>query len=248
MIRLIALAVTAIVSLPLQAQTLTFCGDGAGWPPYTYEEKGVVKGYDVDVLKAILEPQGVTVDVQMLPWKRCMQNTLNGKMTAALSASANDERRKNYRLTEYYYTVQPSFIYLKERFPNGVQVPAEEALKAHKICGLRGYNYDGFGLPTAKVDTDTNNFDQLFQKTKAGRCDIILARYEPLAGFALLGKTYLTDKWGYNAIPGIDPEKFYMLVSRKIPDSEAVEKQISDGIKQLRSEGKLSELLKPYLN
>ncbi|GGY49156.1 hypothetical protein GCM10011297_22480 [Bacterioplanes sanyensis] len=248
MIRLIALAVTAIVSLPLQAQTLTFCGDSAGWPPYTYEENGVVKGYDVDVLKAILEPQGITVDVQMLPWKRCLQDTDNGKIHAALSASANDERRKKYRLTEYYYTVQPSYIYVKERFPGGVQLTASEALKQHKICGLRGYNYDGFGLSSEKVDRDTNNFKQLFQKTKAGRCDLILARYEILVGFALMGENYLTDEWGYNAIPGIEGDKFYMLVSRNIPDSEAVEKKLSDGIKQLRSEGKLEALLKPYLN
>ena len=44
MIRFAVLALLA-TSLPLQAQTLKFCGDGAGWPPYTYEEKVFIVQY-----------------------------------------------------------------------------------------------------------------------------------------------------------------------------------------------------------
>lgn len=246
MSRVILLALLLTTGSAAQAEMLKFCGDNAGWPPYTYENDGAVKGYDLDVLAAIFDPMGVKFEVQMLPWKRCMQDTDAGRIHVALSASANDERRKTFRLTDYYYTVQPSFIYQKSRFPDGIQMSAEEAKTKYRICGLRGYNYSGFGIDSEAVERTTNNFEQLLSKTAAGRCDIALARYEILAGFELIGKKLLTDAWAHNAIPGIAGDKFYMLVSRNIPNSEQLEKQISDGIAKLRSEGELEELLKPY--
>lgn len=248
MVRLLTFALLTATACWSQAEMLKFCGDKAGWPPYTYEAGGEIRGYDLDVLDAILTPAGVKYEVQMLPWKRCMQDTDTGKVHVALSASANDERRKTFRLTDYYYTVQPSFIYQKDKFPDGIQMSAEDANKQYKICGLRGYNYAGFGIDSEKVDRNTNNFEQLLSKTSAGRCDIALARYEILAGFELIGQKLLDDSWGYNAIPGIEGDKFYMLVSRNTPNSEQLEKQLSDGIAKLRADGKLDEFIKPYFN
>ncbi|WP_419799892.1 hypothetical protein [Terasakiella sp.] len=46
----------------LAGQTIRFCGDGSGWPPYTYtlpDNPDQIFGYDVDVVRAILAPHGI---------------------------------------------------------------------------------------------------------------------------------------------------------------------------------------------
>jgi len=182
----------------------------------------------------------------MIPWKRCLQNVTNGTMDVALSASGNMERKTTYRMSDAYYQVTPSYIYLKTRFPDGLQVTAEQASEQYKICGLRGYSYDSFGLPTAQVETTSNTFRQLFNKTAAGRCDLFLARFEILVGFELIGNPLLTSQWGHSPVPDIPPDSFHMLVSRNIPDSEDIQNILNKGILELGQSGQLDQILIRY--
>ena len=101
---------------------ITTCGDGAGWPPYTFfelhnnEQTDNIVGYDVDVLNAILPKHNLNVIVEMPPWKRCLHETDKGeKYQIALSSSYNEERDKTYLMTRYYYTVTPHYFYLKKQ-------------------------------------------------------------------------------------------------------------------------------------
>ncbi|OOE42608.1 substrate-binding periplasmic protein [Salinivibrio kushneri] len=96
-----ALAGAALLSSPalaLDTSSLKACGDGAGWPPYTFEKGGQVQGYDVDVLNAIFGKEGVDVSVAMPPWKRCVLQTKAGNYDIALSASYSEERDKDFIL------------------------------------------------------------------------------------------------------------------------------------------------------
>lgn len=142
---------------------ILFCGDKAGWPPYTYEDGDTLKGYDLDVLKKIFEPYSLSYRVHMLPWRRCLEMVKEGAFDVALSASGNSERAVTYRMSQPYYFVTPSYIYLKSRFPDGLNIPPAEITRQYKVCGLRGYSYHSFGLEPDSVETTTNTFTQLQQ-------------------------------------------------------------------------------------
>ncbi|WBA16320.1 substrate-binding periplasmic protein [Salinivibrio proteolyticus] len=246
-----ALASTLLSSpaLALDTSSLKACGDGAGWPPYTFEKGGQVQGYDVDVLNAIFASRGVDVSVEMPPWKRCVLQTKAGNYDIALSASFNEERDRDFLLTEYYYTLQPSYIYSTTQHPNGLQVNSVQDLDNLRMCGLLGYNYTGFGVDDSKVRKSAKSFEQLVQKTEAGRCDVFLARYEILAGFKVAqGIDYLADNMKAVAVPGNSGDKFYMMISREHPEANEIKATLDAGFKEMREAGQLQAMLDEYLN
>lgn len=228
-------------------QPVLFCGDKAGWPPYTYEEGKTLKGYDLDVLARIFEKTGQSYKVHMLPWRRCLEMVKDGQMHVALSASGNEERATTYRMSAPYYYMTPSYIYLKSRFPDGLDIPPNQITKHHKVCGLRGYSYHSFGIASEKVETTSRTFSQLFSKTAAGRCDLLLARYEVLLGFALTGTPLLSELWQHTPVPGIEADDFRMLVSRNLDNSESLHQFLNQSIISLDKTGVLDELLEAYL-
>ena len=243
-----AVADTSHATVPdKNRKQVLFCGDKAGWPPYTYEDGNTLKGYDLDVLAEIFNSSGLNYDVIMLPWRRCLEMVKQGLIDVALSASGTQERAIIYRMTQPYYYVTPSYIHLKSRFPQGVRTPPTEVTRQYKVCGLRGYSYHSFGLPPEDVETTSRTFAQLFNKTAAGRCDILLGRYEILVGFSLTGQPLITDKWQHSPVPGIEVDDFRMLVSRAIDDSVELHQMLNRRIAEMRDSDELDRLLQPYL-
>ncbi|WLD58608.1 transporter substrate-binding domain-containing protein [Salinispirillum sp. LH 10-3-1] len=243
----VVLAGMSLQATALRGEHLTFCGDGAGWPPYTFELNGEVLGYDLDVLDAILTPAGITFDVVMLPWSRCLQQTESGEFHIALSASFNEQRARTYIYTDSYYTVNLVYVYDSNRHPNGLNITQASDLNNYRMCGLRGYNYANFGVETERVDRDTSTTSQVVQKTLAGRCDLFLDRYEPLVGFSALGEVHLSGGLVASPIPGIDSEYFYMLVSRAYPRAQELADLLNAGITQLRADGALESMINRYV-
>ncbi|OOE64531.1 substrate-binding periplasmic protein [Salinivibrio kushneri] len=246
-----ALTGAALLSSPalaLDTSSLKACGDGAGWPPYTFEKGGQVQGYDVDVLNAIFGKEGVDVSVAMPPWKRCVLQTKAGNYDIALSASYSEERDKDFILTNYYYTLQPSYIYSTSQYPNGLNISTMDDLNGLRMCGLLGYNYTGFGVDDSKVRKSAKSFDQLVQKTEAGRCDVFLARYEILAGFKVAkGTDYLAGGMQAEPIPGNSGDKFHMMISREHPEAMEIKATLDAGFESMRESGKLQAVLDAYI-
>ncbi len=246
-----AVLLGSLITFQTQAADVTVpvkvCGDGAGWPPYHFKKDNQFAGYDLDVLDAVLKAGGVEYSFDMPPWARCLAGLDGGKYHLAVSSSFSEERNEKYLLTEFYYTLNPYYFYSKEVHPDGFNAKTIDDLKKHKICGLRGYNYAGFGFQDNDVDRGTGSFDQLVQKLGAKRCDMFVARFQIIKGFDVIGKPVLNDTVAYAAIPGIEGDKFYMLISRKFEQKAELKKMLDDGFKKLRDEGKLEEMLKKYL-
>ncbi|ODP96300.1 hypothetical protein BGL48_04300 [Salinivibrio sp. SS3] len=235
-------------ALALDTSSLSVCGDGAGWPPFHYKKGNQIQGYDVDVLNAIFADKGVDVSVEMPPWKRCVLQTKAGNYDIALSASYNEERDKNYLLTDYYYTLQPSYIYSTSQNPNGLNISSVDDLNGLRMCGLLGYNYTGFGVDDSKVRKSAKSFEQLVQKTEAGRCDVFLARYEILAGFKVAkGTDYLAGGMQAEPIPGNMGDKFHMMISREHPEAMEIKATLDAGFESMRESGKLQAVLDAYI-
>lgn len=234
-------------SAAVQTSSLKVCGDGSGWPPYTFKKDGEIQGYDVDVLRAIFSGKNIDVIAELPPWKRCVFKTQSGHYDIALSASYSKQRDRDFLLTDYYYTLQPSYIYSTVKYPDGLNIASADDLNQLRMCGLLGYHYEGFGVNDSQVTKTATSYNQLVQKTKAGRCDVFLARYEILVGFKISkGIDYLADDMSAVAIPSNDVEKFYMMISREHPESEKIKFLLDSHFAEMRKTGKLQALLKDY--
>jgi len=237
--------------------TLHFCGDGAGWPPYTFfEHKNGVKtkkiiGYDLDVVQKILSPLGLKSKFSMPPWGRCILLTKQGKTyQVALSSSFSKEREKSYLMSDYYYHTTVNYFYEKSRFKSPPMIQTVSDLFKHgNVCGLHGYNYEGTGVfRNNQINRGAKNLKSVIQRTLTGRCAFFLFRAEIFSGFKLLGeKSIQFDNVKFRAVPGAKIDKFYMLISRNYKYSKALHKIINSGIERLHSAGELDKILNSYI-
>lgn len=235
---------------------ITSCGDGAEWPPYTYykrNSKGIktdeLTGYTVDVLKEIFKRNNIVVKFTMPPWQRCLHDVLQGNRSQiALDASHSAKREKKYIFTDWYYEITPMYFYDKKRFPNGLKIRSmTELFRKGSVCGLMGYNYVGFGdeINNNNIDRGAKNFDALTSKLIEKRCVAFLARYEILKGFKHLGKDYFhKSRIGFHEVPNAKKDKFYLLISRNIPNALYIKKMIDEEIQAMREDGTLNFYLR----
>ncbi|OZG73212.1 hypothetical protein BTA51_12080 [Hahella sp. CCB-MM4] len=259
--RLWALGVVAILSvIPSASRALdnlpniNICGDGAEWPPYHYFQRDDGKvtsnivGYDVDVLRAILEPEGYTLTFFLPPWKRCMFEVSKGEQfQIAMSSSFNNSRDLIFHLSLPYYETTPHYFYSKMQYPNGLRVDKVTDLYNYKGCGLLGYNYAGFGITNELINTSANNFEQVIKMTHRGRCDYFLARFEIFMGFRWIGQNFPMDPdLSHSKVPGNSGDPFHFLISRNHPQSARLVELVNNGITRLKGNGQLSELLNKY--
>ncbi len=230
------------------------CGDGAEWPPYHYfqreneETTTNVVGYDVDVLRTILEPEGYKLTFYLPPWKRCMFEVSKGEQfQIAMSSSFNNSRDLIFHLSLPYYETTPHYFYSKMQYPNGLRVDKVTDLYNYKGCGLLGYNYAGFGITNELINTSANNFEQVIKMTHRGRCDYFLARFEIFMGFNWIGQSFPRDPdLSHSKVPGNAGDPFYFLITRNHPQSARLLELINSGIARLKENGRLSDMLNKY--
>jgi polar amino acid transport system substrate-binding protein len=241
----------------LQGGTTIYIGAEAknDWPPFEFfqRENGRITdnivGYNVDVLNDIFSKHGIKYHFRAYPWTRCLVYLTSGeKIQMILPASLNKERKSKYLVSNRVYTTTPCYFYLKKNFPNGLNIKnPDDVLTYSEICGRHGYNYVNFGLENNIVKRYSKDFEALIDMLKMDRCNIVLARFEVIAGHALIGKPYLDDEIGYTPVPGVPTESFHFFISKNYPHGDELLKIINDGIIRLRKQGRLKEILKKYI-
>lgn len=236
-------------------KTIRTCNDSGEWPPYFWylringEVTDQLLGYDLDFLGNIFRNIGANYTLDLIAWSRCLHEVETGDSYEMVSSVAySQERDEKYLVTDSYYVVQPHYFYSRGQFPDGLNINSIDQFADYKVCGLRGYNYANFGVPTDSIDVGTKVFPQLIEKTARGRCDLFLARFEIFAGFAKTGNDYIRNhNLGTAPMPGIPGDEFHMMVSRNYEYAEELRDTLNEGIARLKSSGEGERLFAPYL-
>lgn len=234
-------------------EQIIFCGETGEWPPFNFFERKLGKkttrslGYDIDVVKAILTKHQIDYKIVIVPWKRCLNDALKGKVHVVFSASTNPQRDKDYLLTTTYYSVKPMLVF-------GIQTPIEQQnslLTTKKtandtLCGRIGYNYANFGFNNDQVSLWVKTYNQLIELTGKGRCTAFFARYEPLLGLSLIDPSLNFSQMIFRVIP-VAAEPFYMLISRKFKYAYELKGILDEGIYNLKKASVDQKILSKYI-
>ncbi|WP_372871121.1 substrate-binding periplasmic protein [Shewanella sp.] len=227
---------------------LTFCVEVTEFPPFNYFVRenniktDILAGYDIDILKRVFE--GVPYQVVSLPWRRCLMSLTTGAVDAAMSASMNEQRQRDYISSEPYYYLTPGYFYLAKAADTSSEIASGAALQAlGSVCGLGGHNYAQFGLTKGSDVIRMVNYRQLAEMLKAGRCRYYLDRLELLpAAIAILGESFMPPLHK-GRITGAPSEPFFMLISPKSSRRSWLQIHFNDKIAELRSQGQLAKIL-----
>ena len=246
MLMLLTLANSAAAADSNNPTSIRFCADDAQWPPYSYlDSNQQMQGFTVELLTRGFERLGQPIEIEQLPWARCLAAVENGRQfQVALDSSSSSQRRARYRLTRAYYTLTPYYFYSRRHFPDGIHIDQGQQLGEHgTVCGLLGYNYSNFALGQTAVTPGGRDFYTLTEMLERGRCALFIGRYEIVAGMAHIGADLLADpQLAYAPIPDAEAEPFHMMVSRNIPDSEQLTRQLDSIISRMQASGELEQL------
>jgi len=141
-----------------------------------YSEAG--DGYLFKLIKAVYEPLGYKVVYKFCPWKRCMQDVIEGSGDILLTLYGDEPYVDKYlRVNQHpVYIERIGVAYKASRWP---EWQGEKMLEGHKLGFIRGYELDKeLNVPVRFMEA--TNSKQLWRLLMAGRIDFIIDGTTPL--------------------------------------------------------------------
>ena len=246
----LAIPLAALASQGKEAPSVAICEDENEWPPYSYFERvggrktAKLTGYAVAVLHEIFTRRGVEYTIDMIPWPRCMAvATIGEQYGMVLNLSYNEQRARAFLFSRPYYSTTSYYYYSRRNHPRGLDIKSVGDIRKYRVCGVQGYNYDGYGLAPGEVDQGAKTFSALITKVQLGRCALFLEKDEVMTGYAAIGKNYLADPDLAKApVPGMKQDLFYFGISRRHSHASQLKQLIDEELRQMEASGRLEDI------
>lgn len=213
------------------------------WPPYAISEDGVASGLDVEIVKAVFQTLGTSVEFQFCPWKRCLQQTKNLEADAILDVSLTPARQAILAFPDEPLSIgETTFFVLKGRTS---AISGLSDLNGLKAGAMLGYNYCeeidrmSFALQAERA----NSLEQLFRMLLAERVDFVIEnKAAGLASVQMLGVSELIEM-----IPNAAycKEGNFLAFARKPGHEQRVE-QFDNALKAFKKTDAYRQILQRY--
>lgn len=152
------------------------------YPPYHWEENGVLVGASLDLLKQAL-PAGVTARFVVYPWKRVLENARRGEIDLILSLRATPEREEYLVFTRAEAFSNPIVVFTRR---DRVFALKDWAALKGRTGGMSsgdmfGCGFDEYWRRELTMD-DAGDMERNFRKLDQGRIDyFVTGKYVGLA-------------------------------------------------------------------
>jgi lysine-arginine-ornithine-binding protein len=185
-------------------------GTEGAYPPFNYlDQDGTVKGFEIDLAKALCERMQVECEFVVQDWDGIIAGLVAKKYDAIIaSLYITDERKEKIDFTQKYYQVPARFVVPKN---SGIEISAEGL--ADKVVGTqRATSFERFmrdNFPEVELRV-YGTFDEAYLDLASGRLDTVMGDVVALsqgflkkpdgAGFEFRGPEFTGAKWfGYGA-------------------------------------------------
>ncbi|RBW51887.1 substrate-binding periplasmic protein [Marinobacter sp. F3R11] len=250
---LLAVLLTLIVSGRAEAsaafcKTLTVSGNPE-YPPLLWEDSlapGKLTGAAAAYLQEVIEPLGVTLEVQNLgSWARVQRLARVGELDMVAGAFITSER------IEYMDYVLPPFMHVS----TSVWVPKERVFEYRHWPDLEGktggtlinnsfgQGFDRYAEKNLEI-VSVRTLEQSFEMALAGRLDYVL--YERLQGQVKLQSMGLDDEFVSLDVPVSTEGLFFTFSKNSECNTFEFRERIADRLYTLNNSGRLDELVSEY--
>jgi polar amino acid transport system substrate-binding protein len=246
------------IGAPGLAADMAACADSGEMPPFVYTarmqpgDKDAAKGIAVDLLKMIAAENGWKLRIDLLPWARCMHDAEGGRYGLVLNVGREEAQANNLLLSKPFFLLHGVYIYSRRLHPNGVAISSMDDLLRQRICGMGGYRYEAFGIPSEAVDRGaTRGFDQLVIKLQLARCDFALSTREEVAG-RYLKNTQLREQIADGSLrmaplPNAQERSLHFGVPSALPEARSLVTSLNNSLARLDKLGAVSRLVDQHL-
>lgn len=216
------------------------------WMPYNGDPKDAKPGFSLEIARAALEPHGVSIDYQIMPWARAVKDLESGEIDALIGA-LGDEMPGMFMPSESVGQVTTEAITLAG---SNWTYTGLASLDAVKVGFTRGYTYaddiDKYLAANAKKNVMEVGGDGPLVQARAllerKRIDAFIEG-EQVFLWGLTPEQKALYKIGGQVVPAKD---IFVAFSPKAANGKRWADLLSKGIADLRATGKLKEILAKY--
>jgi polar amino acid transport system substrate-binding protein len=213
-------------------------------PPYSFIEDGKQKGLIVEIVEAMAKHTAHSGKIRFLPWKRALQDVLEGgqdglPVRMIIPLNRSEEREFKFTWIQEIYIDDTVFVTKKgltpkiERAEQAVSMSTGVLLGSPLEAQLRRL---GFKNIDAAVDEETNA-----RKLNIGRIAVWhVARM--VAPFVFIQQGFSPSDLEYSA--GLEPNDLYLAGSKKFPPGVAELWQAA--FKKIKEDGTFAGIVKKY--
>ncbi|NKD85131.1 transporter substrate-binding domain-containing protein [Haematospirillum jordaniae] len=167
----VALSLLSACSEENHTEVIRFA-TSAEYPPFEYRDGDEVKGFDIDLARAIAAKLGKTAVFEDMQFSTVLAALQSGTVDAAISTiSITEERKKSFDFSKGYYTESLSVVY-----PLQDPVSSIDDLNNKTIACQLGSTMEIWlreHVPSANIMAMDNN-NQAIEALKAGHVDLVL--------------------------------------------------------------------------
>lgn len=210
------------------------------YEPYVYTENGISKGFEYEMMIAVLDEMGVDYEIQFMSWARGLYLLETGEVFGTFPYAVTEERAEKYLATDSLIdtTKRRDYFYYYDSGDNEFLLETMEDLKKYKVGGISGYYYtqiyDNMGL---EYDISIDEMES-FNKLKEGRIDTF--PLNPKVGDAIINRYFANEKDNFKKSTlslAVDNPGDRLMISKKDPRAEAFILLFNQTFYKLRSSG-----------
>ena len=205
------------------------------WPPFTGSQLEN-QGLFTHSVSLVFDALGWQVEYQFLPWKRATYQVDNHKAFAVFPYRTTEERLKSYVFSDPIMASEGRIMYLRSRFPDGVQWQEYQDLAKYTLGGTAGYWYEQ-PFKDAGLQPDISSSEiQTLKKLMLKRIDIIAI--EKHVGMAMVAE-HFPDQMADIAFADkpLDQSLLRLMVAKDYPQAELFLEGFNNTLHQLKEEG-----------
>lgn len=174
----VAFAALCLSAAPSLAETVTLVADE--WCPYNCAPDSDRQGYLIEIARRALEPAGITVEYQTIPWKRAVAEVKVGTFNGAVGAIPGDYPTAVFPKEPMGYS--GNVLAMLPAKAAGFHYIGPESLKGLRLGGAQGYSYDNGPIdayiaaagPAVELLAGGEVQSQNLRKLLAGRVDAFI--------------------------------------------------------------------------
>lgn len=208
--------------------------------PTSFKENDEIKGFSVDIIKAIVEEAGYEIEWVITDWNGVLANLQTGKIDTASNFAATEERGQDYNFTDPYYSSKAAIATAED----DETLNEITDLSGKQIANIMGTNFENV-LKEQYPDLDYEPIT--YESTDVIYTDVASGKIDSLVH----GREHLMAQISKRDLPlRIVAEPFgNQAVALPFKKTEANEKKIYDlneAIEVLKENGIFSEISLEY--
>jgi polar amino acid transport system substrate-binding protein len=228
-----------LLATSAQAADKVIVGAEDDWYPYSGTVNAKPKGMAVDIVRRAFEKAGVEVQLQSMPYARCMEDAKAGRIFGCFDAARNSVLEPSYLWhAKPLFLARINIYAAKDATDKGMTV---KSLEGKNVAVTQDYEYGEAFDTNTKISRTVSKHDvQGFRLVQKGKVQYMVA-YEKVANH--LFSQYKDELAGqFKVVGNVAEVGLYMAVAKSAPDAARILQKFEQGMEAIIKDGSYKEI------